>query len=125
MELGGTINNSRIRIVEWSLKITRHSRHRNPVSRGGHENISREGIRDVYAHVVDTDLNSSGWRDSSGPGVARVALAPAQPQAQSGIGYGLTNGSWDVSSIAWGGGVVNTTASTFPAGGVFPPDWLK
>ena len=35
----------------------------------------------------------------------------------------LTKGSSDASSVAWGG-VVNTASGTFPAGGVFPPDWL-
>ena len=29
-----------------------------------------------------------------------------------------------MSSVSWGG-VVNTVAGAFPAGGVFPPDWLK
>ena len=36
----------------------------------------------------------------------------------------LTKGSSDASSVAWGG-VVNTTSGTFPAGGVFPSDWLS
>ena len=36
----------------------------------------------------------------------------------------LTKGSSDASSVAWGG-VVNTTSGTFPAGGVFLPDWLS
>ena len=36
----------------------------------------------------------------------------------------LTKGSSDASSVAGGGGVANTISGTFPAGGVFPPDWF-
>ena len=36
----------------------------------------------------------------------------------------LTKDSSDASSVAWGC-VVNTTSGTFPAGGVFPSDWLS
>ena len=36
----------------------------------------------------------------------------------------LTKGLSDASSVAWGW-VVNTASGTFPAGGVFRPDWLS
>lgn len=36
----------------------------------------------------------------------------------------ITKGSSDASSVAWGG-VVNTATGPFPAGGVFPPEWLS
>ena len=37
----------------------------------------------------------------------------------------LTKGSSDASSVALGGVVVKTAPGTFPAGGVFPPDWMS
>ncbi|CAM9718774.1 unnamed protein product [Laminaria digitata] len=37
---------------------------------------------------------------------------------------GLTKGSSDAQSVAWGG-AVNTASGTFPEGGVFPPDWVS
>ena len=40
------------------------------------------------------------------------------------VSAALTKGSSDASSVAWGG-VISTTSGTFPAGGVFPSDWLS